>query len=132
MAKQLPANKTKKQLRELVATLTLEFILGVALTTVIDFDPNKTTTIQTIILVVHMLLGAYILVIAVLRLLSAFKLNALQLESVAGLLAIIVALGSGGIAAQTGESVATMIMAFSFVVALLAYGKSLLRLQTKG
>lgn len=132
MTKQLTANKTKKQLRELVATLTLEFVLGVILTTVVDFDPSKTSTVQTIILVSHILLGVYILVIAVLRLAKAYKLSALIVESWVGLISIIVALSSGGMAAQNGDSVATMIMAFSFVVALLAYGKSLQRLQTKG
>lgn len=121
--------KTKKQLGELVAVLTLQFILGVLLTTVIEFEPDANSLSQKIILIAHMFLGGYLLVIAAIRIIRSYQWRLLIVESWVGLLAIIVAFGAGSISAQNGNEWATLIMSLGFVVAFLAYGRSLLVTQ---
>ena len=118
--------KTKKQLGELVAVLTLQFILGVLLTTVIEFEPDASSLSQKIVLIAHMFLGGYLLVIAAIRIIRSYQWKSLIAESWIGLFAIVVAFGAGSISAQNGNEWAALIMSLGFVVAFLAYGKSLL------
>jgi hypothetical protein len=118
-------DKTKKQLTELIATLGLQFLLGVALTTVIEYEPQSTSMTQKAVLGAHIFLGVYILVIASLRVARAQRLKRLVPESWLGLVAIIVAFGTGSIAMRSGNAWATLAMAVGFVVAFAAYFVSL-------
>lgn len=122
--------KTKKQLKELVAVLTVQFILGVLLTTVIDYNADKATTVQNIVLGTHIFLGVYILVIASIRLTKAYQWKTLIKESWWGLGSVIVAFSAGSVASQNGNTWATLVMALGFVVALLSYGKALVSLNS--
>ena len=123
--------KTVRKLYELIGVLSVQFILGVALTTVIAYDSSQTSLTQNITLWLHIFIGAYLLLISGLFLIKSIKRKQLVTESWLGLIAVLVAFGSGSIAAKDGNNWATLIMAVGFLVALLVYSLSLVTLRAQ-
>lgn len=119
----------KKQHIALLSALTIEFILGVCLTTVVDYDPSKHSTVQTAVLVSHIVVAIGLLVGAGMRLLLAVRWQALRMPAVVGLLSILVGFASGGAAADSGAALAVLLMALFFMIAFVAYGYSFFMLR---
>lgn len=120
-----PEKVLERHLKELVIGLVVQFILGVALTTVIAYDPAKSGALQTSVLWAHILLGLMLLTISILFMASAYKLNRFKPTSWWGMGAIIVAFAAGGDAAQNGHDWAVFVMALGFIAAIAIYGKAL-------
>jgi hypothetical protein len=115
---------TRRQLTGLLAALTIDYLLGVTLTTVISYDPNKHSTTQNIFLGAHILVAAGILIGAVVRLVMSIKWQSMQLLSGIGLVSVLISLAAGDYAAQKGSNLAVLLMAIFFIVAMLTYGFS--------
>lgn len=120
---------TKRQLFGLMNALTVEFILGVLLTTVLAYDPTKPNALQTTILVLHIIVGIGIIIGSIMRLVMAIRWHLLLPQAIIGIIGAFAAFGSGMEAARSGDDIAVLFMALGFIVALLAYGHSLLSLQ---
>jgi len=121
--KQLEA--AQKQLQGIFGMLSLQFILGVVLTTLIDYNPDKPSAVQVVFLVLHIIVAVGLLVSAVVRLVSSIKWGYQQTISAVGFLAIIDAMVAGIVAAANGDDVAVFMMALGFIVAFSAYGNSI-------
>ncbi len=115
----------QKQVQALMGLLSLQFIIGVLLTTIINYDPHKHSAVQSIFLVLHIIVAALLFGLALARLITSLKWNFLAIHSLVGLLAIIGALISGGIAAANANDVAVFLMALGLLVAFSAYGNSI-------
>lgn len=114
------------QLKGLLAVLSVEYILGVALTTIISYDPAKPTTVQTIFLVSHIVLAIGILAGAIVQVVLALRRHRLLMLSTVGILSVVSCLISGSLAARGGSDIAVFLMAIFFFVAMLCYGRSLM------
>lgn len=116
---------SQRQLVALNIALVVEFFLGVFLTTVINFDPSKHDTVQTIFLIAHIVVGIGLVIGGSVRLVVSIRQRLLRVVSGIGLISMVGALVSGSEAARTGSSVAVLIMATLFMVALVSYGYSM-------
>lgn len=114
----------ERQVRGLTVLLSVQFILGIILTTLINYDPHKSSAAQTTFLVLHIIVAAGLFAGSVFRLITSIRWDYLQIHSFVGLLAIVGALISGGIAAANGSGVAVFLMALGIMVAFGAYGNS--------
>lgn len=121
--------KTARQLREIIGVLAVQFVLGVTLTTVIDYNQDKPTVLQNIFLGAHFFLACYLLFISSRALMAAYRAKRSIPTAWVGLGGIIAAFASGGMAAQTGNDWAVLVMAISFIVSLLAYGAQYVQLK---
>jgi hypothetical protein len=119
---QVPHQDLQRRLREIIACLGVEYVLGVCLTTVLKFDPDNTTAIQSIFLWAHGLLGTYILALSILLIYRTHKQGTTPRILWAGLAAVLFAYGAGNVAASHDNDVAIAIMAFGFLAALACYG----------
>jgi len=126
------ADASERQLKAITALLSLQFILGVVLATLIDYDPHKPTAAQTTFLVLHIIGAVALLAAAVVRIIYSIKMGSLLAHSTAGLASVIGLMIAGGIAAGTGNDVAVFIMSLGFIFAFGAYGYSLSALRDIG
>ncbi|MDB5161227.1 MAG: hypothetical protein JWO96_607 [Candidatus Saccharibacteria bacterium] len=116
---------TRRQVRGLMAALAVQFVLGVALTTLISYSPDKHSGVQTTFLVLHIIVAIGILIGVTIRLVLAVRWHSLQIPSAIGLLASLGAFVCGVIATKSGNDVAVFLMAIGFIIAFAAYGYSL-------
>ena len=114
------------QLMGLGIALVVEFILGITLSTVIDFAPGKNDATQAGFLVAHVVVGAGLVIAGIARLVLAFRSRTLPLISGLGLLCVIGALVTGAVSADNGSTVMTFLMGLFFVAALVIYAYGLL------
>lgn len=125
-------NKTaRRQLVGLLLAIALEFTLGTILTTLIDYDPTKSSSWQNFFLISHIALALAILVGGFVQLVMTIRAQAHIGMAGLGLLAIMSSLASGSVAAQNGNDIATFIMAVSFLATFMAYGYLLLKLPAE-
>ncbi|MBU6389551.1 hypothetical protein KGQ71_03475 [Patescibacteria group bacterium] len=115
----------------LMGALMLDAILGIALTTVINFDPSKPSTVQDVFLVLHILIAVGIIVGGIIQLVLSIRKRVLRLPITIGFISSLLAFGAGGISADNGNSVAVFIMAVCFIIALAAYGYSQTQLSNR-
>lgn len=119
------------QLRILSALLTLQFLLGVILSTLIDYDPKHRTAVQIVFLVLHIVVAVFLSAASVYRLVTAFSWGFLRLHSGIGFISVLTALISGGISAANANKVAVFMMALGFLAAFGAYGYSMSAISRK-
>lgn len=117
-----------RQLRGIMAFLVIEFVLGITLTTLIGYNQNKHSGVQTGFLIAHIVVGIGLLLGAIARLVVSIREKYLVVPSIVGLLSIVAAFVSGIIAANNSSGIAVFFMALFFVVAFVAYGSSLGRI----
>lgn len=115
----------RRRLRILVGVLLVDAILGIALTTIIDFEPSKHSVAQNSVLVLHILLAIGIVLGGIIQLVSAVRTGVLRGAAAVGLLSALTALAAGGKSADNGSDAAIFIMATCFIVAVAVYGYSL-------
>ena len=96
--------KHRQRLLLLMGALMIDAILGIALTTVINFDPSKHNTTQDAILGVHILIAIGIIIGGIVQLVSSLRAHALQLPIGIGFLSSVVAFATGGISADSGNN----------------------------
>ncbi|HUB94211.1 MAG TPA: hypothetical protein VMB52_06945 [Verrucomicrobiae bacterium] len=116
---------TRRQLMGLMAALAIEFVLGITLTSLINYQPNKHSTVQNVFLILHIVVALGILVGGIMRLLLAYKWQWLRIPSAIGLLSILGALFAGSVAANNGSDVGVFLMALFFLIAFASYGYSM-------
>ncbi len=121
----------KRQLTGLLASLTIVFILGVILTTVISYDPNKHSSVQTGFLIAHAVIAVSILIGGMVRFILSIMWHSLRMLSLLALLSSVAAFVSGDIAARTGNSTAVLIMAIGFILSFILYGYNLWYIKQK-
>jgi hypothetical protein len=121
-------NEKRLMLKKLVAwllmSLMLEFVLGVLLTTVVNYDPTKPTGLQTNLLVAHMLVGALLFIGSLIHVFMSRDAHVLGIKPLLGFISILVAFTAGGVAAGTGSDIAVLLMALFFGAAITVYGIS--------
>ena len=114
----------QKQVQAMMGLLSLQFILGVLLTTIIDYIPHKQTAVQVTFLVLHIIVAAALFALSLVRVITGYKWRIAPTHALIGFIAIITALVSGGIAAANGNSVAVFLMAIGILVAFSSTGQS--------
>lgn len=114
----------QKQVQAMMGLLSLQFIIGVLLTTIIDYNPNKTTAVQTTFLILHIIVAAALFAISLVRVITGYKWRIAPTQALIGFVAIISALVSGGVAAANGNSVAVFMMAIGILIAFSSTGQS--------
>lgn len=119
----------RRQLRGIVITLVLVFILGVSLTTFVAYDPKSHSVVQLAVLSLHMFAAVWVAVSATIQVVQSRKQHVLQSESAAGLGSLIVAASAGLVASGSGNSWAVFVMALGFIAALSYYGRAYIRLN---
>jgi predicted Na+-dependent transporter len=119
------SKRMQRQLTGLSVALIVEFLLGVALTTVINYNPDAQNTVQTVVLIAHIVVGVGIVIGAVAWLVTSMRQRVLRGLSVVGLLSVLGAFASGSASARTGSSVEVFVMAILFIVAFVIYGYSM-------
>lgn len=115
----------EKQLRGLTALLSVQFILGVTLTTLVNYDPSKRNVPQTLFLSLHIAVAIALLIVAAIRFITSVRWHYLIVSSAVGILSIILSMIAGMIAASSGSGVAVFFMAMGFLAAFAAYGYSM-------
>jgi hypothetical protein len=123
--------KTRRQLIGLLSVLALEFIFGVILTTLINFDPTKQSTVQTVFIVIHIIIGLGITIGALIQLVVSLKNRYLRGASTVGLISVLGAMTTGSIAARDSANTAVFLMALFFLIAFAAYGYGLVTMDKK-
>ncbi len=118
-----------RQLKGLIISLAIEFILGVILTTLVNYDSSKHSAAQTGFLVAHVVVAVGIIVGAIIQTVMSIKWHALRAASSIGLLSSVGAFASGEAAAKNGSDIAVFVMAMCFITAFICYGYSLLALK---
>lgn len=104
--------------------LVIEFLLGVALTSVVGYDHNHPTALQITVLVTHIIVGTGIVVAASLWLYLARHQPKLRTVAIGGLISVLIAFFSGSYATRTHSTVASVLEAVFFIVAFILYGYS--------
>ena len=120
----------ERALRWLLIMLLVEFILGVLLTTVMNYEPNKHSVLQTTVLVIHILIGIALLVGSIAHVFTSRSSKLLGMNPVKGVIFIMAAFIAGGISADSGNSWAVLVMALCFGAAITNYGLSYIKLKT--
>jgi hypothetical protein len=123
--KEKQLNKAYFQLRLLSVLLSLQFLLGITLSTLLDYDPKHRTVVQVVFLIIHITVACLLAIMAIYRLATALFWNYLIILSSFGLLSVIMALVSGAIAAANANKVAVFLMSLGFLGAFGAYGYSM-------
>lgn len=121
----------RKRTLGLMGALMLDAILGIALTTVVNFDPSKHSTTQDVLLVLHILIAIAIIIGGIVQLVVSIRKQMLRLPITVGFVSSLLAFGAGGISADHSNNVAVFTMAVCFIIALAAYGYSQTQLSNK-
>jgi hypothetical protein len=114
----------ERAVRWLIIMLMTEFVLGVLLTTVINYSPHSHSRLQLLVLILHIVLGVGLTIGSFAHILTSRSSHLLGIKPLIGFLCIVGALISGSIAAKTGTAAAVLIMALLFAVAIINYGVS--------
>lgn len=109
--------------------LLVEFVLGVLLTTVINFQPDKHTALQTTVLALHIIIGLALVFGSIAHVITSRSSHLLGAKPLKGVIFIIAAFITGGIASDNGNSWAVLIMALCFGAAITNYGQSYIRVK---
>ncbi len=115
----------------LMGALMLNAVLGIALSTLINFDPSKHSATQDLLLGLHILIAVGIIIGGIVQLVTSIRTHILRLPITVGFLSSLVAFATGGISADSGNSVAVFVMAVCFIIALAAYGYSQTQLSNR-
>ncbi len=115
-----------RAIKWLLVMLLVEFVLGTLLTTVINYTPDKHSTLQVIVLVVHIVVGIGLLIGSFAHIITSRSAHLLGPKPIVGFSCIVGAFAAGSIAASNGNSLAVLLMALFFAAALVTYGFSLL------
>jgi hypothetical protein len=116
---------TRRQLMGLMTALAVEFILGITLTSLINYQPNKHSTVQNVFLVLHIIVALGILIGSIMRTVFAYKWKWLRVPSTIGLVSVLGALFAGSSAANNANNVGVFLMALFFLIAFAVYGYSM-------
>jgi hypothetical protein len=122
----------ERALKWIIILLLVEFILGVLLTTVIDFEPHKHSALQTIVLVSHIIIGIALIAGSIAHAVTARKSHLFGLRPYKGIIFIVTAFVAGGILVDNANSWAVLIMALGFGAAITNYGLSYIKLKSVG
>lgn len=125
------ARLQRRRLLGLVSGLVINAVLGISLTTVIDFDSSKHGSWQTIVLGTHVIIAIGLILGGIVQLASTIRTRTLRTPSVIGLLGSIAAFVAGASSVDSGNDVAVFIMAVCFIIALCAYGYCLASIGLK-
>lgn len=120
----------ERALKWIIRLLLAEFILGVLLSTVINYQPHAHSVIQTSVLILHILIGIALIAGSISHAITSHKSNLLGLKPIKGIIFIITAFIAGGISADSGNSWAVLIMALGFGAAITNYGLSYIKVKT--
>jgi hypothetical protein len=123
--KEKQLNKAYFQLRLLSVLLSLQFLLGITLSTLLDYDPKHRTAVQIVFLIFHITVACLLALLSIYRLTTALFWNYLKVLSSFGLLSVVTALVSGAVAAANANKVAVFLMSMGFLGAFGAYGYSM-------
>lgn len=136
----VPSNKEGKRLegrlQGMVSMLSIQFLLGLALATVADYDPDTHTgnhAAHQVLLGLHVLVAVGILVGAVQMVLGTKK-GAPRLSGLAigGLVAVVVAFAAGAVRLSVDNEWLTFIMGVGFIAAVGIYGRLLGMVMARG
>jgi len=119
----------ERALKWIIIMLLAEFILGVLLTTVINFQPHKHSALQTTVLVFHIIIGIALVAGSIAHAITSRKSHLLGLKPFKGIVFIITAFIAGGISTDNGNSWAVLIMALGFGAAITNYGLSYIKVK---
>lgn len=125
------STKLKRSLQVMQNGLVIQFILGLAMGTIVPFDPAtepQPSVAHDILLVTHVLIGFLLLVGAVMILITATKRPGRRWTAIGwmGLGGIIAALAGGVLVILTPWSeFFIFVMGLGFIVSLVAYGYAL-------
>jgi hypothetical protein len=119
----------ERALRWIIILLLVEFILGVLLTTVINFQPHKHSNLQTTVLVFHIAIGIALIGGSIAHAITSRKSRLLGLKPIKGIIFILTAFIAGGISTDNGNSWAVLIMALGFGAAITNYGLSYIKIK---
>lgn len=120
----------ERALKWIIIMLLAEFILGVLLSTVINFEPHKHSAVQDAVLALHVIIGIGLVIGSVAHAITSRKSHFLGLKPVKGIVFIAAAFIAGGISTDNGNSWAALIMALSFGAAITNYGLSYIKVRT--
>jgi uncharacterized membrane protein YgdD (TMEM256/DUF423 family) len=120
----------ERALKWIIIMLLAEFILGVLLTTVINFQPHKHSALQTTVLIFHIIIGIVLIAGSIAHAITSRSSRLLGLKPIKGVLFIIAAFIAGGVSTDNGNSWAVLIMALCFGAAITNYGLSYIRVKT--
>ena len=120
----------ERALKWLLIMLLVEFILGVLLTTAINYQPHKHSVLQTTILLVHIVIGVALLVGSISHVFTSRSSELLGMKPIKGVIFIVGAFIAGGISADSGNSWAVLVMALCFGAAITNYGLSYITVKT--
>jgi cytochrome c biogenesis protein CcdA len=119
----------ERALKWIIVLLLVEFILGVLLTTVIDFQPHKHSALQTIVLISHIIIGIALIAGSIAHAITSRKSHLLGLKPLKGIIFILTAFIAGGISVDNGNSWAVLVMALGFGAAITNYGLSYIKVK---
>jgi cytochrome b561 len=119
----------ERALKWIIVLLFVEFILGVLLTTVINFQPHKHSALQTTVLVFHIIIGIALIAGSIAHAITSRKSQLLGLKPYKGIVFIITAFIAGGLSVDNGNSLAVLIMALGFGAAITNYGLSYIKVK---
>jgi len=122
----------ERALKWIIVMLLAEFVLGVLLTTVIDFQPHKQSVLQTTVLVSHIIIGIALIAGSTAHAITSRKSHLLGLKPFKGIVFILTAFIAGGISVDNGNSWAVLIMALGFGAAITNYGLSYIKVKGAG
>lgn len=119
----------ERTLKWIIILLLVEFILGVLLTTVINFQPHKYSALQTIVLALHIIIGIALIAGSIAHVITTRSSNLLGLKPIKGVIFTLTAFIAGGISTDSGNSWAVLIMALGFGAAITNYGLSYIKIK---
>jgi len=121
---------TMRQLTGLLVSLTIAYILGVILTTVVNYDPSKHSTLQSTFLIAHIVVALGVLIGAIIRFVLSLRWKSLRVLSGIGHVSVVGCFGSGDEASKNGSNIAVLFMALFFIIAVICYDICFLKLNS--
>lgn len=118
--------------RGLVIGLVVQFILGFLLTTVVNYNPSRTTAMQETVLVLHIIVAIALAPGAVTLVAITRRQRQFLWPSLVGAASVAAAYIAGLVAAHDTNDVAVLIMGLGALAAVLSYGFVLLLTATTG
>lgn len=121
------SHKTKRMQRQVLALnifLGIEFLLGVLLTSVVGYDYQHPSSLQTGILVTHIVVGTGIILAGLIWIYIVRKAPKLRTLAIGGLSSVLIAFISGSYATRVHSGAASIIQVVFFIVSFIIYGYS--------
>ena len=120
----------ERALKWLIIMLLVEFILGVLLSTVINYHPHNHSITQTTILILHIVIAIALIIGSIAHAITSHSSHLLGAKPYKGIVFILTAVIAGSISADNGNSLAVLIMALGFGAAITNYGLSYIKIKT--